>query len=330
MNTTLYPIQKKLFDFILSQYRDRASAIAHYQKKYNCSRSKAYAHFNGQRAVEGDHILHLLSEYGLHGIDIWPEGWPETHFVGHVLSLQPNLDAYLAILRQDLGHLNKSENGQLFHATNDVPLLLLKTRRRLAGFLLYYQLNFERGHPQFKNTKFGAAFMNNALISNWLDGYRETLHIYHEIPGVEYWSPRMLDALMVKIKLVHSLQDFSDLGEYGHLADEINILVREMESMVERSAKLMGAALKVYNHQGLLQNDVMIGQSKDLNFIYIEHGFLDIHRLQQTDIIQTRLTHLNGISSLFPSLTEQLPARRTFFLRLDQQIAEAFSSPSFQ
>ena len=321
MEKVIYPLQYKLFEKIATRHRDRASAIAHYQKKYSFSRSKAYAHFGGERPIEGDFMLQLMSEYGLHDLDIWPGGWPETHFMVTVPSLQTNLDAYLSMLSNDLKRLRIKGNGYLYQTTGDLPMLLMKTRRRLTGFLLFYHLNFELLEPHYKNTKFGTAFLNDPQINTWLDGYRETLHHFHEIPGTEFWSPKMLDSLLVKINFVRMLDDFKEPGEYRHLTEEIYTLVNEMEQMVEREAKLSGAPLQVFNHQGLMHNNIMVGESEDLKFLYLNYGLMDAHRYHQPSAIETYLAQIKraGITS---HALNSLKNRRDFFTSLNDAIAK--------
>ena len=321
MEKVIYPLQHKLFERIVARYRDRATAVAHYQKKYSFSRSKAYAHFNGERPIEGDFMLQLMSEYGFHDLDVWPEGWPENHFMVSVPSFQPNLDAYLRMLSSDLKRLGQKGEGHIYQTTGDLPVFLMKTRRRLAGFLLYYHFNYELLEPRYKNTKFGTAFMHDTQISAWLDGYRETLHNFHEIPGTDYWSPKMLDSVLVKLNFVRMLDDFKEPSEYRHLTDEIYALIHEMEQMVERGTKLSGAPLQVFNHQGLLHNNIMVGDSEDLKFLYLNYGLMDAHRYHHPNAVETYLAQIKRATITSHSLNS-LKSRRDFFNALNDAVAK--------
>lgn len=315
-----FPFQRSLFEKITEQHHDYATAVAHYQKKYNCSRSKAYAIFKGERAIDGDHFMALMSEYNLHNIDVWPGGWPDTNFVVTVPSIRPDLDTYLNMLHGDLTALSKQSNPYIYHSTNDLPLILLKTRRPLAGFLLFYFFNFEQPMQRYKGMKFGSLFLKDTNISNWLDRCREVLHTYHEIPGTEYWSPRMLDALIVKINFVHSIDGFECKEDYHHLFKELSLLVQEMENMAERGTKLKGAKVQIYNSQGIIRSDIMIGMADNLSFLYQDCGLLDLHRYQNSNVIGTRLSQINNINNVAPSLSNNIKSRRDFFIELKQSI----------
>jgi hypothetical protein len=321
MEKSNYPLQRKLFDKISSSFSSRPAAIAHYQKKYKLSRSKAYAHFNGERAIEGDGLLQLMSDYSLHDLDIWPEGWPETHFLATVLALQPNLDAYMRVLKADLAKMQQSAGAHLYHAGNDVPILLLKTRRRLAGFLLYFHFNYEQTESRFRHIKFGEPFLQYPGIGAWLDNCRAALASYHEIPGTEYWTPRMLDSLLARMKVVRDLHDFCDPEEYARLLGEVRILIRDLEQLAERGAKLSGAPLKVFNHHGLLSNNLMIGQSASDHFIYLNFGLTGLHRYRQPDMVQAYLNRIQRIGAVLPELAN-VKNRREFFSALHGTVDE--------
>jgi hypothetical protein len=311
-----YPLQRKLFDKIASSFRSRTAAISHYQKKYSLSRSKAYAHFNGERAIEGDVLLQLMSDYCLHDLEVWPEGWPETHFVTTAPALQPDFDAYMQVLKTDLEKMQSQDGAHLYLAHNEVPVLLLKTRRRLAGFLLYFHFNYEQLSSRFRHVKFGDSFMRHEDICFRLDHCRASLALYHEIPGTEYWSPRMFDALLAKMKVVRDLDQFYDPGEYARLLGEVRDLIREMEQMVRQGAKLSGAPLEVFHHQGLLSHNMMIGRSDSDSFLYLNFGLAGMHRYTQPDVVQAHLCRLQRINTVLPELAN-LKNCRAFFSALD-------------
>jgi hypothetical protein len=325
MHKIAYPLQYRLFQKIVQQHRDYASAVAQYQKRYTCSRSKAYAIFKGERAIDGDHFISLMSEYHLHDLDVWPEGWPDTHFMVTAPSLQPDLDAYLNMLKHDFSDLNKKKEAHLYHIINELPLLLLKTRRRLAAFLLFYHFKYEHLHPDFKTVAFGSKFMHNHKISRWLDGCRDALQLYHEIPGTEYWSPRMLDSLALKIKYIKEFNDYEDAQDYQHLSEEIGQLVDELEDIAFKGVKHSGAAVQVFNHHGLLRNNVMIGKSEDFDFLYQDYGLLDLHRYTSKGVIHTRFYPISCMNDTLSPLSNAVKGRRNFFIELKGSIAKLLS-----
>jgi hypothetical protein len=252
----------------------------------------------------------------LHDFDIWPQGWPDTHVVATVTGIQPHLNAMLSTLHNDLSALSSASNAHLYHATNDLPLLWLKTRRQLAGFLLYYHLVFEQMLPEFKGMKFGAQFLKHPVISSWLDQCRDALQLYHSINGTEYWSPRMLDSLLIKIKFVQEMNDFQDATGAQQLLQESEVLIDELEKMTESGLKLRGAEMKVYNHRGLLRNDIIIGVTDQPRFFYQDFGLLDLYRHQTPRIIESRVMLIKGISETWLPLTGHVKYRRNFFTEL--------------
>jgi hypothetical protein len=93
MPNSRHPVQQRLFSRIIDRFRGQSNAIADYQKAFSVSRATAYKHFTGESAITGDEFMRIMAHYQLHDLDVWPEGWPDTHFVITLPSMQPDVHA---------------------------------------------------------------------------------------------------------------------------------------------------------------------------------------------------------------------------------------------
>jgi hypothetical protein len=123
------------------------------------------------------------------------------------------------------------------------------------------------------------------------------------------------------MKVVRDLHDFCDPEEYARLLGEVRILIRDLEQLAERGAKLSGAPLKVFNHHGLLSNNLMIGQSASDHFIYLNFGLTGLHRYRQPDMVQAYLNRIQRIGAVLPELAN-VKNRREFFSALHGTVDE--------
>jgi hypothetical protein len=226
------------------------------------------------------------------------------------------------MLQHDLTNLRKQPKGYLHHATSDMRLLHLKNRRSLAGFLLYFHFVFELQHPTFKKTKFGDTWMHTPEVVSWLSHCREVLEIYNHIPSSEYWAPTMFDGLLAKINLVRSLGRFECAEQYQHLIRDMQNMIGDMEHMTESGTRPSGVELRVYNHQGLINNDFILsdGEPEALPFFYHDCGLLDIYRSQSRSLHTLRLDQLKTMSSNTDSLSENKHLRHSFFKAVNERL----------
>jgi hypothetical protein len=306
-------IQVRLFDAIIKKFKNRSKALADYEKNFpGTGSSTARARFNGTTAITYTHGMQVAAHYNLHDLDVWKEGWSETQFMVKVPALTPDMDAYLDMLIKDLEWVKKQPNAQIHLAIHEMPFILLKKHRYIAGFLLYFSLCIESNHPKFSHYTFGTAFLQDPQIVVWLDRCREALALYQQIPGVEYWCPRMLQGIKQKIKLIQNADLYENTDMPTTLCFELNRLIDDLEQKVKIGKKILGpeqqgAAVRILSHDGFITNTHMVAESSESGvlFSYEERGILHVLRYEaavaqlQLDKIERSSNWGKGINSRF-------------------------------
>ncbi len=306
-------IQVRLFDAIVKKFKNRSKALADYEKSFpGTGSSTARARFNGTTSITYTHGMQVAAHYNLHDLDVWKEGWSETQFMVKVPALAPDMDAYLDMLIKDLEWVKKQPNAQIHLAIHEMPFILLKKHRYIAGFLLYFSLCIESNHPKFSHYTFGTAFLQDPQITVWLDRCREALALYQQIPGTEYWCPRMLQGIKQKIKLIQKIELYENTDMPITLCHELDRLVDDLEQKVKIGKKILGpeqqgAAVRILNHDGFITNTLMVAGSSAVGslFSYEERGILHVQRYEaaiaqlQLDKIERSSNWGRGINSRF-------------------------------
>lgn len=321
----LNTIQVRLFEAVARKYRNRSAALTDYVKNFpGTGMSTARARFNGTTSISYSHGMEVAAFYDLHDLDIWKEGWPETHSIAKVPALAPDMDAYLNMVVKDLEWLKKQPDILLHLAISELPFILLKKHRLLTGFSLYFSLCFESNHPAYSQYQFGDLFLKESQISSWLNRCKTALALYQEIPGVEYWSPRMFEAIVQKIKLVEKAGLFENEAMAAMLLDELTFLINDLENKARTGKKTIGpaaegASVRLYNHDGFLTDTIMVAESTGRGplFSYQERGVLYLQRFDE-QIARQQQSRINNAGRLGGELGNIFAGR--FFQQLRNSI----------
>jgi hypothetical protein len=316
-------IQVRLFSAIAQKFKNQAKAIDDYRLRFpGIGQSTARARFTGINSITYEHGMEVAAAYRLHDWDIWPEGWPHTSGYAEVANMGENIGFYLDMLYQDLLSIRKNPQARLHVAISDVPFLLLKHYRQLIGFSLYCSLSLEMNHSVYRRFRFGDAFMQDSQIVVWLDQCRLALGTYQTIPGVEYWSPYMLQPLVQKIKLVQTLGLFEAETTVQRLHEDLEKLVNDLENKAHTGKKLLGpltegAPVKVLNHAGIVTDTTMIAELNDdfTPFGYEVRGLSYLQRLGSTSA-QTKLKAIKNVGHFGGTIGSAFD--KTFFSQLRQ------------
>lgn len=319
------PVQKALFNAVTQRFSNQSSAIRDYLKQFpGCAESTARSRFNNTIAIEYEHGMRVAAHYGLHDLHIWPEGWPETHFLIETSSMEPDIDAYLCMLNHDLLRVRRTEEAKTYLTINEMPLFLLKKYRMLAAFLLYYTFVIDCRMPKLKNIAFGTTFLSHPSIQKWLDNCRDALHNYQHIEGVEYWSPFMFNHILAKLRAADRIGSFENNSYYTQIQNDVHSLIGDMENMTAAGQKLIGpekegASVRIFNHDGLLNDTSMVVQSRAVHLAYVEHGLLNLHRYC-SKLADQYLNRIESHSDLCSELGRRPHSTTRFFDQLKRNV----------
>lgn len=318
-------IQIRLFNAVAQQFKNRTKAIADYRLRFpGSSESTARARFTGITSITYSHGIEVAAAYQLHDIDIWPEGWPKISGYAEVPNLGDDIGLYLDMLHCDLLRISKNPQARLHVAISDVPFLLLKHYRRLIGFSLYCSLSLEMNHRTYRQFRFGDTFMQDPQIAGWLDQCKQVLATYQKIPGVEYWSPYMLQSLVQKIKLVEKLGLFEAETVAQDVREDLEKLVGDLENKARTGKKLLGplaegAPVKIFNHAGIVTNTLIIAEENEdeAAFCYEERGLAHLLRFKG-EAAQNKFKAVENAGQFGGHLGSAL--EKTFFVQLRQSL----------
>jgi hypothetical protein len=319
-------IQVRLFDAVIRKFKNRATALEDYQKRFpGTGSSAARARFNATNSITYSHGMQVAAAYHLHDLDIWPEGWPDTDVFAQIPILGENIGFYLEMLNNDLANIHKNGQYLLHMAIHEVPFIMLKHYRELVGFSLYCSLSLEMNHSVYRRFTFGDKFMHDTQITGWLDLCQKALTTYQEIPGVEYWSPFMLRSLVQKINLVEKLGLFEDKEMAKRLHEDLKKLTDDLEHKAHLGKKVLGplaegAAVRIFNHEGIVTNTLIIAEAQKggtASFCFEERGLSHLLRFDST-AARNKLNALENAGHLGGALGSALD--KNFFSRLRQSL----------
>lgn len=323
----LNEIQVRLFNAVTQKFKNRAKAIDDYRKRYSgTSESTARARFTGINSISYTHGMEVAAAYHLHDLDIWPEGWSGSDFYAQSLVQGTGIDTYLNMLIHDFKQVQKLPQARLRLTIHNIPFTILSQYRTLAAFSLYFSLCFELNDEHFRRQKLGKAFMQHSKVAHWLDLCCQALAVYQAIPGVEYWSPYMLQPLVHKIRLVQRMGLFEDNEMVHWLKDDLQQLIGDLEQNAQTGKKCLGPAqygapVQIFNHEGVLPDTLIIAETADETtlFCYEERGLahlmrFDVNMSSQKQRYVVRAGRVGG--ELGTAIDSQ------FFSRLHQSIMD--------
>jgi hypothetical protein len=328
------PNQVHLFQQVATMFSSRTVAIEDYKHRFNCGSSTARAHFAGTNAITYEHYIQVVRAYNLEDKCCFNGKSPSGRVFSTARQLSPltDMSEYLSVFEQDLAQCAERNGSHLYMVLGHVPFFMLKRYRNLAAFYLYDVLKENWQWPQNLKPRFHRDFLRVPKISQWLDRCRHVLQHYQQIPGTEYWSPRMFEHLLMRIRNAAVQEGTFDRYLLEQIFDDLHQLINALEHHAEQGTKLpgydgKGAKLKVFVYTDAFSENILVAQSNGTDFLYVEHGFRQLlrYRDQVTANDQYNLMYRHYFES---QLTHTPVTNDNFFDPLRQQVEGVYGQLS--
>jgi hypothetical protein len=280
---TPYPLQRRLFDLISSVSPNRSSWLRQYMKDHHLTRTPATNRVFGQKAISFDEGLQLMRQYGMPLQQLLTDAPPAPDAVKEsdfnaTQSGHSAIEDYLSTLSADLERLKGNPDAWLYHQTHEIPIFWLKRSRLLMAVRLYYWFQYITEEQDLLTQPFGLDWLQQPRVTTYLNRCKSLLEAYRQIPGVEFWSDKMLDTLIAQIEQLDR-QGQLDTDVMALLKTELHSLTRYLEQVARtgnkspESGAVKGAPLRVCIWPSVLgANDALVGDTGEDCFLYVGAG----------------------------------------------------------
>ena len=239
------------------------------------STDSAYRRIRGETSLAIDEVTFLCSHYKI-AFDVFAQDSPSVTF--NYKSLNGNgtsgFAEYLESIRNDMVHINKSENKLITYAATDMPIFHHFNYPVLAAFKMFYWIKAVLNAPIYQDKKF-----DTTLVSPDLSNIGKQIYqLYQTIPSIEIWSSETINSLIKQIEFFWDSGIFKTKDDALIVCNEVVEEIKMLEKQAELSSKIVTGCPKDENKFTMYHSEIEIGS----NYILVQKGdtktvYLTIH-----------------------------------------------------
>jgi hypothetical protein len=328
MKSKYHDFQTKLLNLVLHKFKNKSTAINYLSCVFGISaRSALHDRLTGKTPISFEQAALMMSEQGISMHEIASEFNMPYQTVMAPSSKDSALLDYIQWLQDDMQKLSASTSSQVWHKTDDMPIIWLNEKSVLAAFKLYFwqrTLLYQNGTiiPPFNE-----AWHESPAVASQLDKSKKILQLYKMIPSTEIWSVGMFDGLIGQIKNIEKVEGILERNVVAHLRESVFQVIDYLQTASITGHKDLAqkkGELRIYENKFFSKGNLLLGNSHETSFMYLDTGYPDFIRHVDAKLVLDRMERLKMMRPNLILITESEYNQVDFFKRLRIQVELLF------